>query len=127
MCREHSDTLTGTGRGAAREVTGSPYYRQRHAEVTATPSDDALAGLDARFSVSSPQRSAHLRARAAQEADRRKEPGQRLRIPVLAGRRDHGFVRDRVATGSPGMPNFCFKSRSATDPNAGGRAPAAHR
>ena len=107
---EHSDALTGTGRGATREVTGSPYYRQP-TPGPATPSEDALAGLDARFSVTSPQRSAHLRARAAQEAEA-KQPGNVAEsgsaAPITGS---FAIARDRVT----GNAEFLFKSRSATD------------
>jgi hypothetical protein len=55
----HDAGVTGTARGAARDVTGTPYYAPEHAvEVLAEP----VARLDERFSVRSPQRSAHLRA-----------------------------------------------------------------
>jgi len=91
-------------------VTGSPYYRQP-TPGPATPSEDALAGLDARFSVTSPQRSAHLRARAAQEAEA-KQPGNVAEsgsaAPITGS---FAIARDRVT----GNAEFLFKSRSATD------------
>jgi hypothetical protein len=61
---QHGDGVTGTGRGADREVTGSPYFR---ATTPATPDSaaDPLVAIDARFSIASPQRRAQLRARSA--------------------------------------------------------------
>jgi len=106
---EHSDALTGTGRGAAREVTGSPYYRQP-TPGPATLLEDALAGLDARFSVTSPQRSAQLRARAAQETEA-KQPGNVAESGGAASiTGSFAIARDRVT----GNAEFLFKSRSAS-------------
>jgi hypothetical protein len=113
---EHSDTVTGTGRGAAREVTGSPYFRERTQALSAGP-EDALAGLEARFSVCSPQRSAHLRARAAQESRPAAAGGQAGgdaesgRSTPITG--SFAIARDRVT----GNAEFQFRSRGAIDPN----------
>jgi hypothetical protein len=113
----HSDAVTGMGRGAARDVTGSAYY-----EVSAPgqPADspDALAGLDARFSVSSPQRRAHLRARAARDTPSPTSVSQAgggsplSSSPPITG--SFAIGRDRVT----GNAEFHFKSRSATDADA---------
>jgi hypothetical protein len=54
--------VTGTARGAARSITGTPYYAA--GDATPVLSSDPVATLDTRFSVSSPQRSAQLRADA---------------------------------------------------------------
>jgi hypothetical protein len=51
--------VTGTARGADRTITGSAYER-REPEVKAAT--DPIAAIDARFSVASPQRHAHLAA-----------------------------------------------------------------
>jgi hypothetical protein len=113
----HSDTVTGTGRGAARDVTGSAYYGE---SAKGQPADapDALAGLDARFSVSSPQRSAQLRARAAQDARSAAAVSQAGGASLLASSPpitgSFAISPDRVT----GNAEFHFKSRSATDPNA---------
>ena len=112
----HTDTVTGTGRGAAREVTGSAYYGGSPQAPADTP--DAIAGLNARFSVSSPQRSAHLRARAAEVTPSAQGGGQAGAIsdlpssPPITG--SFAIGRDRVT----GNAEFHFKSRSATDPTA---------
>ena len=58
----HGGGITGTARGAARDITGTPYFRA--AQEPAVP-DDVIAAIDARFSVRSPQRRAQLRAPAA--------------------------------------------------------------
>jgi hypothetical protein len=112
----HTDTVTGTGRGAAREITGSAYYA---AQTEASASADALAGLDARFSVSSPQRSAHLRARAsAQETPSTSEAGPAGAVSVISTSPpitgSFAVRSDRIT----GNAEFHFKSRSVTDPNA---------
>jgi hypothetical protein len=55
----HDDSVTGLGRGVTRAVTGTPYY----SDAAAQPApQDAIAALNSRFSVPSPQRAAHLRA-----------------------------------------------------------------
>jgi hypothetical protein len=111
----HSDSVTGTGRGAAREVTGSAYYS---APPQASGSADALSGLDARFSVSSPQRSAHLRARAKKQTPSAPGDGPAGVVSALSSSPpitgSFAIGRDRVT----GNAEFHFKSRSATDPNA---------
>ncbi len=95
---EHSAAVTGTGRGAARDITGSAYYAA--AQAPASSSADALSALDARFSISSPQRSAQLRARAVEKSS------------LVTG--SFAIGRDRVT----GNAEFDFNSRGATDPNA---------
>jgi hypothetical protein len=111
---QHTDTVTGTGRGAARQVTGSAYYG---AEARVSDAGDALAALDARFSVSSPQRSAQLRARAAKEtpaaeAGRAGAVSVMSKSPPITG--SFAVRSDRVT----GNAEFHFKSRSVIDPNA---------
>lgn len=54
-----ADGVTGTQRGAERDVTGTPYYRDGDEEVAA---GSAIAEIDREFSIASPQRRAHLRA-----------------------------------------------------------------
>lgn len=112
---KHSDTVTGTGRGAAREVTGSRYSQEPSSAPT-TGSEDALAGLNARFSVSSPQRAAHLRARGEQEARPASVLGQEGGpsgsncSPTITG--SFAIGRDRVT----GNAEFHFRSRGAPVP-----------
>ena len=55
---KHAEGVTGTARGAGRDVTGTAYYRTEAepAAVSANP----VAELDNRFSIRTPQRSAHL-------------------------------------------------------------------
>ncbi len=53
----HGDRITGTGRGVGREISGTPYYRAAGPTAPAATVD----AIDDRFSVSSPQRAAHLR------------------------------------------------------------------
>ena len=111
----HTDVVTGTGRGAARNVTGSPYYGQ---QVPVSAASDAISELDARFSVTSPQRSAQLRARAAQETPSAGEAESANAVSVISTSPQitgsFAIARDRVT----GNAEFHFKSRSATDPNA---------
>jgi hypothetical protein len=112
---QHTDRVTGTGRGAARNVTGSAYYGP---QPQASGAGDALSELDARFSVSSPQRSAQLRARAEKETPSATAAaaGNAVSVistsPPITG--SFAIGRDRVT----GNVEFHFKSRSATDPNA---------
>jgi hypothetical protein len=110
---QHTDTVTGTGRGAARQVTGSAYYG---AEAQVSDTGDALSALDARFSVSSPQRSSQLRARAAKEtaaAETGRAGGSGVSTsPPITG--SFAVRSDRVT----GNSEFHFKSRSVIDPNA---------
>jgi hypothetical protein len=63
------ESVSGTARGAGRDITGTPYYRAE--PTTEAPAGGAVAVLDDRFSVKSPQRAAQLRAagRAAQADD----------------------------------------------------------
>jgi hypothetical protein len=56
----HAPSVSGTARGAARDITGTPYYRAE-AEAAGT-GGSTVARLDDRFSVKSPQRAAQLRA-----------------------------------------------------------------
>jgi hypothetical protein len=111
---QHSDTVTGMGRGAARQVTGSAYYG---AEAPSSDAGDALSALDSRFSISSPQRSAQLRARAAKETPA-SETGRAGAVsvigtsPPITG--SFAVRSDRVT----GNAEFHFKSRSVSDPNA---------
>ncbi len=111
----HTDAVTGMGRGAARNVTGSPYYGP---QAAAPAAGDAISELDARFSVSSPQRSAQLRARAEKEASSAPDAKSASAVsaistsPPITG--SFAIGRDRIT----GNTEFLFKSRSATDPNA---------
>jgi hypothetical protein len=112
----HSDAVTGTGRGAARDVTGSAYYGGS-AQTLDTDSADALERLNTRFSVSSPQRDAHRLARAAQATSSDTEAGQGgsasgLSSPPITG--SFSVRADRVT----GNAEFLFKSRGATEANA---------
>jgi hypothetical protein len=62
----HADSVTGTARGAGRDITGTPYHATVQAG-SALPADP-VATLDTRFSVRSPQRAAHLLAGTAVSA-----------------------------------------------------------
>jgi len=53
------DVVTGTERGAGREITGTPYYREA---LPAAEPKDALAAIARRFTIRTPQREAQLRA-----------------------------------------------------------------
>jgi hypothetical protein len=56
----HDEAVTGTARGAGRDITGTPYYRA-DAAAPAPLADPVQVQAD-RFSVHSPQRVAHLSA-----------------------------------------------------------------
>ncbi|MEW5710346.1 MAG: CsoS2 family carboxysome shell protein [Pseudomonadota bacterium] len=59
---EHTEKVTGTGRGAERALTGTPYYQL---DVEDDEQGNVIERIDARFSVRSPQREAQLRASVA--------------------------------------------------------------
>ena len=112
---QHTDTVTGTGRGADRQVTGSAYYR---AEVQGSDAGDAPAAIDARFSISSPQRTAQLRARAAKQTASDSEAGREGVVSVISTSPpitgSFAVRSDRVT----GNAEFHFKPRSLIDANA---------
>jgi hypothetical protein len=101
------------GRGATRDITGSAYFRASPDEV-ATAAGDAVAALDARFSISSPQRKAQLRARAAEKTPAGGGPQESgaSGSPAITG--SFAIANDRVT----GNAEFLFRSRGSTDPNA---------
>lgn len=55
----NAEHVTGTQRGAERAVTGTPYYR---ADIEEDANGNAIARINSRFSVRSPQREAQRRA-----------------------------------------------------------------
>jgi hypothetical protein len=61
--------VTGTARGAARDITGTPYYRE-DLQAEYTP-ENPVATIDGRFSVVSPQRRAQLARSNGSEASSR--------------------------------------------------------
>jgi len=56
------ERVTGTQRGGERTITGTPYYRK---DVETKTKENAIAHVNSRFSVRSPQREAHLRVNPA--------------------------------------------------------------
>ena len=112
----NSDKVSGTSRGAAREVTGSPYFRAAP-PASSAGSGNAITSLDARFSVSSPQRTAHLRAGAAQTTStpggaRAGNESNTHGSPSITG--SFAISNDRVT----GNSEFHFRSRSAHESTA---------
>jgi hypothetical protein len=59
------NAVTGTSRGAGRDLTGTPYWR---AETPAAAGENPVAALDQGFSIRSPQRAAQLRAQTTGDA-----------------------------------------------------------
>jgi len=59
----HDANITGTARGAARDISGTPYYREN---VVPAVVEAPVCAIDERFSVRSPQRQAHLAAGGTQ-------------------------------------------------------------
>jgi hypothetical protein len=53
----HDSAVTGTSRGATRDISGTPYFRDDAAVVDP---EISIAAIDERFSIASPQRKAHL-------------------------------------------------------------------
>lgn len=56
------ERVTGTQHGGERTITGTPYYRK---DVEPKTKENAIAHVNSRFSVRSPQREAHLRVNPA--------------------------------------------------------------
>ena len=54
----HGEGVTGTGRGAGRDITGTRYFCAQETPEAAL--SNPVAELDSRFSIPTPQRSAHL-------------------------------------------------------------------
>jgi hypothetical protein len=92
--------VTGIGRGAARDITGTPYYRT---EATDAPAEGG-------FSIRSPQRAAHEQARAGGELP---PPSERITGSFAVGA---GKVSGNI--------EFTAKPRA---PRGGDRAPAHSR
>ncbi len=98
----NDDSVTGTHRGATRDITGTRYYFND--EVT-PPSEDVVAAINDKFSVTSPQRAAQLRAdRTAVDS------------PTAAGRITGAFaIEPKKLTGNL---EFTFRPRHAPEPDA---------
>ncbi len=60
-------SVTGTARGATRDISGTPYYRAN--EPDPEPVAEPVAAIEERFSVRSLQRTAHLRSARASQAE----------------------------------------------------------
>ncbi len=100
----HDADVTGTARGALRSITGTPYSYQ---ESTDAPRELGVAALDGRFSVHSPQRSAHLKMDHAL-----------IDLPSAAARITGSFaVGEKKVTG-----NLEFLFRPRRDPSAESKA-----
>jgi hypothetical protein len=98
----NDDSVTGTHRGATRDITGTRYFFNDEATP---PSEDVVAAINEKFSVTSPQRAAQLRAdRAAVDA------------PSAAGRITGAFaIEPKKLTGNL---EFTFRPRHAAEPEA---------
>jgi hypothetical protein len=93
----HDSSITGASRGATRDISGTPYYRD---ETPAPAPEAAVAAIDERFSITSPQRKAHLGSATV--------PGGRITGSFAMG-------QDKIT----GNTEFLFKSRQPADaPNA---------
>jgi hypothetical protein len=106
--------VTGTGRGALRSITGTPYFRD---SVPAEIAADPVGRLDARFSVRSPQRAAHLAASSALlPPDAAAAPSAAAASANAVGR-----ITGSCAVGAgkvTGNLEFAFKARPAPEPGA---------
>jgi hypothetical protein len=67
-----AQSVSGLDRGAARDITGTAYYRD---EPAAEAKADPVAALDAGFSIRSPQRAAHLRQARPDDSEARRVTG----------------------------------------------------
>lgn len=64
--------ITGTQRGAERDITGTPYYRDEEDVATRgedDPAVSAIAKIDHEFSIATPQRRSHLRAASTETSE----------------------------------------------------------
>lgn len=105
----HDGGVTGTARGAGRDITGTPYYREPPAAAApAADPADPVAAVDARFSVTSPQRAAQLCAASASTDEDRGASG-RITGSFACG-------QDKIT----GNTEFLYR------PRAGGDGAAAH-
>ena len=96
----HDDAVTGTARGAARDITGTPYYRNGDEPAARR----TIVAIDQRFSVRSPQRAAHVRAAQSTNG----ESGSARMTGSFAGR--NGKVTGNL--------EFAFRSRGASNGDA---------
>lgn len=88
-----SDRVSGMGRGALRSISGTPYQRSEPDHVVA---DDPILAVAAGFSISSPQRSAHMTRRTAAETISRISGSFAAGNGKLTGTVESAF-RDRLA------------------------------
>jgi hypothetical protein len=96
----HDSSVTGTHRGAVRDISGTPYY----CDDTAKAAPEAtVAAIAERFSVPSPQRKAHLGSATT--------PGGRITGSFAMG-------QDKIT----GNTEFLFKSRQPADAPSNGTA-----
>jgi hypothetical protein len=103
----HDTSVTGTARGAERDVTGTPYYRDESTDAVELA--EPVAAIDQRFSVVSPQRKAQLLA-------------SRNCVEKNSGRVTGSFAigQDKIT----GNSEFLFRPRGMS--NGDGRAGHAH-
>jgi hypothetical protein len=107
-----SQSVSGLNRGAARDITGTPYARE---DAAVAPHADPVGALDAKFSIRSPQRAAQ---RAAQHA------AQLAQDRPLAAGNDAGRITGSFAVGGGKVTgNFEFNARPRS-PAAADRPPA---
>jgi len=110
----NEDGVTGTQRGADRDITGTPYYR---ADGVVDASGNAIAEIDRSFSIASPQRRAQLRAEAKPSEE---EAGRRVTGSFASGRdKITGAVEflhtPRTAKREGGEPAVTGEGASAKD------------
>jgi hypothetical protein len=109
----HDPDITGTACGAGRDVTGTPYYRHggdtdvMHG-IGAQALEEPVAAIAARFTVKSPQQTAHLRAanlRAAQLAERGNASASAASPPITGS---FAIGQDKIT----GNREFLFRPRA---------------
>jgi hypothetical protein len=94
-------SVSGIARGAGRDITGTPYYRE---DGPVAAQSDPVAALDDRFSIRSPQRAAQLR----QAPTAANDPGRITGSFAVGGGKVTGNVefnvRSRAQAAKDGKP-----------------------
>ncbi len=93
----HDTGITGTARGAGRDISGTPYYREE--PDAPLISEEPVADISQRFSVASPQRRAHLKAAKAAAPQKTITGSFAIGHDKITGNTEFLFRRRDIANG----------------------------